>query len=256
VLRLYDQAAGQAETIRPARRGQLYTYTAAPAQGEPVQAGDLRAQLVADLIGRVAQRHHLRVSAWQSRPGGPAGVERAGQSLRAACDALNIYPAQSSACPPGPPDIVIGPAGGAGASPESHRVSPAGVLFSDDPADVGVADLVARGFDPLALRLAFLQRHYRQPITLGWDAIAAADESLRWWRGRVADGARSPSKPICTQQVRQITAAFDDDLDTPAALTTLGALAGDGTIPPGARFETFAYLDRLVGLDLASEVGR
>jgi cysteinyl-tRNA synthetase len=266
MLRLYDQAAGQAETIRPARRGELRTYTLGPAEGEPVRPSDLRRYLLSDLIRRVAERHRLQVTAWHNVVDGPGGTQaerggdqitgqRAGQALRAACDALNIYPAEFSAHAPSP-DIVIGPPGGAGASPQSHRVSPAGVLFSDDPADVGVADLVARGFDPLALRLAFLQRHYRQPITLGWDAIAAADESLRWWRKRVADGARSPSKPICTQQVRQITAALDDDLDTPAALTTLGALAGDGTIPPGARFETFAYLDRLVGLDLASEVGR
>jgi cysteinyl-tRNA synthetase len=267
MLRLYDQAAGRAQTIRPARRGELYTYTMGPAEGEPVQPSDLRRYLLSDLIRRVAERHRLQVTAWHNVADGPGGTqaERAGdqiigqraeQTLRAACDALNIYPAEFSAHAPSSPDIVIGPAGGTGDSPGSHRVSPAGVLFSDNPADVGVADLVARGFDPLALRLAFLQGHYRQPITIGWDAIAGADESLRWWRKRAADGARSPSRPMCTQQVRQITAAFDDDLETPAALGTLRAIAEDGAIPPGARFETFAYLDRLLGLDLASEVGR
>jgi hypothetical protein len=30
----------------------------------------------------------------------------------------------------------------------------------------------------------------------------------------------------------------------------------DPAVPPGARFETFAYLDRILGLDLARRVGR
>jgi cysteinyl-tRNA synthetase len=51
-------------------------------------------------------------------------------------------------------------------------------------------------------------------------------------------------------------AAFDEDLDTPAALRVLRALEKDGGIPPGAKFETFAHADHLLGLDLARDVGR
>jgi len=36
----------------------------------------------------------------------------------------------------------------------------------------------------------------------------------------------------------------------------LDALAADEAIPDGSKFETFAYLDQLFGLDLAREVGR
>ena len=38
-----------------------------------------------------------------------------------------------------------------------------------------VSDVVARGLDPLALRLAFLQHRYRQQMNLTWDALTAAD---------------------------------------------------------------------------------
>jgi hypothetical protein len=53
-----------------------------------------------------------------------------------------------------------------------------------------------------------------------------------------------------------ITAAFEDDLMAPAALAELQALDADPDVAPGAKFETFAAADRLLGLDLARDIGR
>ena len=61
---------------------------------------------------------------------------------------------------------------------------------------------------------------------------------------------------MCAQYVADFAAAFDDDLDTPAALRVLRTLEQDTEIPPGAKFETFAYADQLLGLDLARDIGR
>jgi cysteinyl-tRNA synthetase len=119
-----------------------------------------------------------------------------------------------------------------------------------------VSDLEGRGIDPLALRLAFLGHHYRQPADLTWDALAAADRALRGWRRRVALWADSPSRPMCAEVTGQIAAAFDEDLDTPAALRALRSLQDDEQVPPGSKFETFAYTDQLLGLDLARDIGR
>ena len=76
------------------------------------------------------------------------------------------------------------------------------------------------------------------------------------WRERVAEWANSPSKPMCAQFTADIADAFDDDLDTPAALRALRGLEKDAEIPPGSKFETFAHADALLGLDLARDVGR
>jgi cysteinyl-tRNA synthetase len=119
-----------------------------------------------------------------------------------------------------------------------------------------LADLAGRGLDPLALRLAFLEQRYRQQMNLTWDSLAAADRTVRRWRERVADWARSPSKAMCAEYVIQFTEAFDDDLDTPAALRVLRALEKDDEIPPGSKFETFAHADRWLGLDVARDIGR
>ena len=61
---------------------------------------------------------------------------------------------------------------------------------------------------------------------------------------------------MCAEYVGDFAAAFDDDLDTPAALRVLRNLEKDGEIPPGAKFETFAHADHLLGLDLARDIGR
>jgi cysteinyl-tRNA synthetase len=119
-----------------------------------------------------------------------------------------------------------------------------------------LADLPERGLDPLALRLALLEHRYRQQMNLTWDTLQAADRTLRRWRDRVAEWANSPSKPMCAQYRADIADAFDDDLDTPAALRALRSLEKDSEIPPGSKFETFADADRLLGLDLARDVGR
>jgi len=119
-----------------------------------------------------------------------------------------------------------------------------------------LADLPARGLDPLALRFSFLDHRYRQQLNLTWEVLATADRTVRRWRERVAEWARSPSQAMCAQYVSDFNAAFDDDLDTPAALRVLRSLEKDSEIPPGAKFETFAHADRLLGLDLARDIGR
>ncbi len=121
---------------------------------------------------------------------------------------------------------------------------------------VQVSDVTARGLDPLAVRLAFLDHRYRQQMNLTWDVLAGADRTVRRWRDRVAEWAQSPSKPMCAQYVTDFTAAFDDDLDSPAALRVLRALERDPEVPPGSKFETFAYADHWLGLDLVRDIGR
>jgi cysteinyl-tRNA synthetase len=116
--------------------------------------------------------------------------------------------------------------------------------------------VVARGYDALAVRLFFLTGRYRQQMNLTWDALAGADRRLGRWRSRVAEWAEAPSAPMHAETVARFTAAFDDDLDTPSALVALGELEKNDGVAPGAKFETFAWADRLLGLDLVRDVGR
>jgi hypothetical protein len=243
VFRLYDAATGQAGPVRPARPGELRIWVAGQLDSGVIGPAALRACLVADLVRRVAERHHLLVSAWYQAPG--TGGEPA-QALRAAWDGLNIYPAELAASPPEPLDVAVARDGQPGGSP-AHRM---------EPGEVRPPAPDTTGLDPLALRLALLGHRYREPAVLSREALAAADQTLRRWREQVADWANFPSKPMCAQYTSDVLGALDDDLDGPAALRSLHALAADAELPPGAKFEAFAYFDQLLGLDLAREVGR
>jgi hypothetical protein len=222
VLQFPDAENTRTTPVRPARPGVLTIWIATPDQ--------LRPCLLADLISRVAERHHLRASVSAPAP--------------ADWMALNVHPADVTARQPEPLDVAVAPAGDPTGSP-AYRVAPGMAAHAD-----------LAGLDPLALRLALMQRPYRDEATLTRDDLESAGEQLRHWRALVKHWADSPSKPMCAQYTGDFLGALDDDLDTPAALRTLSALAADQVIPDGSKFESFAHLDRFLGLDLAREVGR
>jgi len=224
VLKLPDPDSARAAPVRPARPGALSVWVAGPGQPRPC--------LLADLVSRVAERHHLRATV--SQPAPPGWAE------------LNVRPAGVSARPPHPLDVAVAAPGEPAGSP-AHRMQP-GEARPQNP-DLG-------GLDPLALRLALLQRPYRADADVSRGKLQAADAELRELREQVRHWATSPSKPMCAQYVGDFLGALDDDLDTPAALATLSALAADPEIPDGSKFEAFAYFDRFLGLDLARDVGR
>jgi hypothetical protein len=197
-------------------------------------------------------------------------AEAAERALLADCAELNIHPPQY---PPGAqdspgraPDVAVAggvdPAGGPVPIPSPEQGGGLEVMAGPVRTDAGAAGSSAAlewaaglGLDPLALRLALLRCPYREPAALTAEALAQADADLRAWRWQVAGWATQPSKPISAAYRTRVYAAFDDDLDVPAALAVLAELADDDGVAQGARFETFAHLDQLLGLDLAREVG-
>ena len=257
MLSLFDPGTGRAEPLVPGHRGELRILS----RGGPPDLAGLCDLLLPDLIRRTTEWHRLRVaSAWAETGAGTetgAGVKNgSGAAFRQAASALNLRPPDTDDLGSAA-DVCTGGDGGPPADGRWTRSGP--VTF---PADLGgtgpdpLAGLHDRGLDPLALRLVLLGRRYRDPLTVTWPALAAAGADLGSWRGLVADWANLPSRPLSAAYRGRIAAAFDDDLDTPAALAVLRDLAADGSVPPGARFETFADADRLFGLDLVRDVGR
>lgn len=141
------------------------------------------------------------------------------------------------------------------------NVRPAELTSGD--ADVHVGDTVGRcdladrgGIDPLAVRLALLERHYRSDVTLGDAELAEADATLTELRRQVAAWAESPSRPADRERVAEAVTVLDADLDAPAVFAVLSRLAEDASVPPGGKFETVIKLDMILGLDLVALVGR
>ena len=108
-------------------------------------------------------------------------------------------------------------------------------------------DVIARGFDPLAIRLCFLENKYRSQMDLTWSSIEAADETLKRWRMKMAQW--EPGSEIFVDT--EIETAFNTDLDTSRAIIRLrevekSTLQNRGSI--------FRYADQVLGLDLARPI--
>jgi hypothetical protein len=54
---------------------------------------------------------------------------------------------------------------------------------------------------------------------------------------------------------RRLREAWEHDLDLPAVLDVLRRVETGPEVPDGARFETYAHADRLLGLDLTAGLG-
>ena len=120
---------------------------------------------------------------------------------------------------------------------------------------VQAQELVAPAAEEDALRLALLDVRHTEVAALDGAQLDAAEAELRRWRAAVASWAEEPSKPMCAEVQENVLGAFLDDLDTPRALAVLRAFEA-ADMPAGCKFETFAWADRLLGLDLARDVGR
>lgn len=262
VLRLLDARVGSYAEVRSARPGLLRVCAYAPGASGGLDITGLRMLLIADLLARTAELRNWQVLTVLAFAGQPSGQVTA---FEQAADALGIHPPvarassdDAQAALGGPIDVHLVSDGASPQGGQNGLVTPVG------PAHLGSAvshaeaagDLLARSrSDPLAIRLALMSVAYHQPADLTEDLLAGAGEIITHWRRQLAEWAELPSRSIPAHIAETAQAAFDD-LDTRRALTLLRDLSLDASVPTGAKFETFLYVDRILGLELAREIGQ
>lgn len=114
-------------------------------------------------------------------------------------------------------------------------------------------DIVKKGFDPLALRLLFLQAHYRTQMNFTWDSLEAASTNLTSiyaWADLVHQQDKVDPGSDQSRLVDAIKSALADDLNTPVALGIFNQTM-DETKPTK---DLLAILDDFFGLDVSSRV--
>lgn len=108
-------------------------------------------------------------------------------------------------------------------------------------------DVIDRGLDPLAARLAFLENRYRSQMDLTWASLEAAHLTLRRWRTLVQAGERD-GEVIADED---FLASIYADLDTPRALQRLRAVEKNSDLSPAQKAAIFRFADQILGLDLS-----
>lgn len=232
-----------------------------PGTGAGYGPADVRVLLVADVLIRIAELRGLQVLTVLAPAGLPAGALEQNVSL------LGIHPPAACSSPReaegllgGPADVhVAGTTAGLGDPGHAVLIAVGPVdELSRQEADARTADPggPGGGGDQLALRLALLSRPHHQQAALTPAVLADAGQELSSWRHSVAEWADEPSRPIPADTARAISIAFDDDLNTAEVLAVLHGVEADHRVPAGAKFETFAFADRVLGLELVREIGQ
>lgn len=118
-----------------------------------------------------------------------------------------------------------------------------------------ISDVLAKGFDPLAVRFCFLENRYRSQMDLSWTSIAAADETLNKWRsawqnwGALSNQTESPLTKSITDEVLGFFAA---DLDTPRAMQALRQTYKRLDLTGSEKSFVISAMDQIFGLDLTA----
>jgi hypothetical protein len=258
MLRVLDVRTGSYAEIRPARAGLLRLCAHVPGTAGETDITWLRVLLAADVLTRAAELQKVQVLTVL------AFADEAGaQAAERAADAFGLHPPAASgslgevhASPGVPADIHLDSRDERTGDSQGGLVARVGTARLLSRGDVVAADVLdGLRSDPLAVRLALLSVPCDQPADLARDMLASARETIGHWRRQVARWAESPSRPVPAGIMEKARAAFGD-LDTVSLLTLLHDLAPEGDVPAGAKFETFLYADRVLGLDLPRDIGR
>jgi hypothetical protein len=262
VLRLLDARTGSYAEVRSARPGLLRVRADVPGAAAGPEITWLRVLLVADLLARAAELRNLQVFTMLVADGELArqlpAWERAADALGTRPPAGHAGSGGASASPDKPADVHLADYDTWPADDRSGlavRVGAAHIHDAGDPGTLSTDVLTGSAQDPLAVRLALMLFPAHQPADLTSRVLASAHQAIGDWRRRVARWAEQPSRPIPAYLAEMARTAFED-LDTAAAIALLRRLADDDSVPDGAKFETFLYVDRVLGLDLPSDIGK
>jgi cysteinyl-tRNA synthetase len=101
-------------------------------------------------------------------------------------------------------------------------------------------ELIDRGYDPMAFRYLVLGAHYRTKMNFTWEALAAAEQTLKNVR-RLAVRSAKPMSSVVRHEVER---ALFNDLDTPQAL---------GILHSAGSWEAWRHFDAVLGLGLRNK---
>lgn len=245
MLTVTDARTGKPVELSGARRGLLTLRVGLLCDGGAAGPADLRALIVADVVRRVAESAGRQVVHAVDRPG--LAADRAADLDRATADLGVAPPADDWPRPEGAADLLVLADG----APDDDSASCVRVVtgpvgeWAPDPGPL----------EPAALRLALLRFPYARDAPLDGDQLVEAAGALARWRRGVAEWSRKPSKSLPGEIRAAAHNALDRDLDTAAVLDLLDHVADSPGFAPGAKFETFAYLDRFLALELPRDIG-
>jgi hypothetical protein len=171
---------------------------------------------------------------------------RSGLMIRPVCDVFcDQHGAQTDLR--GPMDLLVAVAG------TDHETALCGPTLAIAPVQCAAQHWPP---EPTTLRFALAKVPYAWPLDVTDSLLERSERVVETWRDHVAQWSRHPSRPIPSAWRAAVIAALEDDLDVARLVAMMHELEGAGDVEPGAKFEAFAYLDRVLAVDLMRNLGR
>jgi cysteinyl-tRNA synthetase len=122
-----------------------------------------------------------------------------------------------------------------------------------------IDDVEKEGIDPSAMRLLFLQTHYRQTMNFTWESARAANTSYLKLQDQVRSLRQQTSRvELSPEKLEQLevfqsdfTAALENDLNTPQAVAVMWKMI-KSNIPSPDKLDLLMEWDQVLGLSLAT----
>jgi len=117
-----------------------------------------------------------------------------------------------------------------------------------------IDDIIQKGFDPLAYRLAVLGAHYRTQLNFTWESIQASQNALN----NLYDVVRGWAKPseVIEEYRESFTEAINNDLDTSKALAVMWEVVNSEKVDSATKSATLLEFDKVLGLNLDKYVAQ
>lgn len=121
-----------------------------------------------------------------------------------------------------------------------------------------IDDFEKKQIDPLALRLLFLQTHYRQQMNFTWEAVQGAQEAYRKLKETVVVLRQQTERSMLSEEKLEkineyrenFVKAISTDLQMPQAVAILFEVV-KSNIPSTDKFDLLMEFDQVLGLNLA-----
>jgi cysteinyl-tRNA synthetase len=118
--------------------------------------------------------------------------------------------------------------------------------------DYRLVDLIARGFDPIALRYLYATAHYRTRLNFTFDALRGAQRGLGRLRERLLEYDRlggERDERAEAEHVSNFDTALADDMNLPAALASMWAMLHSKLLPASKQHLLLKF-DEVLGCGL------
>jgi hypothetical protein len=247
VVHLFDAAQGFMAALLPTGKRTLRLRVHLACPGLVVGWDEVRALVVSDVLLRALEMEGVQVFPALAVPDlPPLQIQRLDGLL--ACYGVHATEPDDDARA----DVHV--------LTSAHRALPAsGIALRVGPTTVTALrpplPKEATDYDATVRRCALLAASYREPLTVSEAGLLDAATALAGWRTWVAAWSRVPSAPLPPTIRDQARTLLGADLDTPGLLRLLSRVADDPGLSDGARFETFVWLDRVLGLELSRDLG-